>query len=73
MKLCKCNIATASEDCEPEMLNQCVPGETLPASDPGVHNGMDFTSWLNNFSLISRGHAPITAIRNKLLFKETLA
>ena len=34
---------------------------------------MDFTYWLHHFSLISRGHAPIAAIRNKLLFKETLA
>ena len=40
---------------------------------PRVHNGMDFTYWLHHFSLISTGHAPITAIRNKLLFKETLA
>ena len=72
MKLCKCNIATASEDCEHEMLNQGARGG-FTCVGPRVRNGMDFTYWLHNFSLISRGHAPITAIRNKLLIKETLA
>lgn len=40
---------------------------------PRVCNGMDFTDLVCNFSLVSRGCAPIIAIMNKLLFTEILA
>ena len=40
---------------------------------PMVYNGMDFTDYLCNFSLVSRGYVPIIALMNKLLFTEILA
>ena len=40
---------------------------------PRGWKGMDFTDQLRNFSLVSRGRAPIIAIRNKVLLTEILA
>ena len=48
----KCQAATASEDCEPETLNQSVPGEALPVSDPGY-----ITGWI---SLTSCAISPLS-------------
>lgn len=69
-----CIVATASEQCEPETLNQRVPGKASPVSDPGY--GREWISLTGRaISPLSVGgqRAPITAVMNKLLFAETLA